>query len=183
MSTAGATIDNGLAQEKLYAAVRSFSKPGKEESPTDQPSMTEETMSSLTWEEFGGKDGIKNYELKRNDAVYLSTISSALAEDEVEAASNRKRLKFREKAAAAVKDKLLELAMDIYSHNYFVAELAKMGAGILSFQLSLLGVQPGEISAIMQRAKREKMIAVQAGIKQVASEKVLFSIVTGAKIA
>ena len=184
MSSPGASIDTGFAQEKMYAMARQAMRPTVGEKEQDQPAESvSEQMTSLSWEAVEGKDGAKSFDLRGSDAVYLSTISAALAEDEVQSLSGKKQLKFKEKAIRSLEDKMLKMGMECFSHNFFVAELSKMGVGIMRFQLNLLGVEPNEINALMARAKREKIAAVNIGVQQLASEKVLFGIVTGAKIA
>lgn len=183
MSSPGATIDTGFSQEKLYAAARQVMRPAGNAPEQDEAvKQTTQQMSSLVWETSEGKDGGKSFDLRTNDAVYLSVISSALAQDEVESLSGRKQLNFAEKVIKALKEKMIGLAMETYSHNFFMAELSKMGVGVVSYQLSLLGVGPSQISEILGQAKREKIAAIRTGLQQVASEKVLFGVVTGARI-
>jgi|GEM_PF-6165526 len=180
-------INTGFAQEKLYAMAHKAQQQQANQEVAPKEQQVEQTkneqLTSLVWETVDGKDGAKSFDLRGKDVVYLTSISSALAEDEVDAVSNRKKLKFRDRAEKILKDKMVKLAMDCFSHNFFVAELSKMGVGIISGQLSMLGVSPAEIKELMSQAKREKMAAVNTGLKQVASEKVLFGLVTGARIA
>ncbi len=183
MSFPGASVDTGFSQEKLYAAARQAMRPdGKSPEQDEALKQTTQQMSSLVWETIESKDGSKSFDLRASDAVYLSVISSALAEDEVESLSGRKKLNFNEKVIKALKEKMIGLAMETFSHNFFVAELSKMGVGAVGFQLSLLGVEPSQISEILGQAKREKVAAIRTGLQQVASEKVLFGVVTGARI-
>lgn len=177
-------IDAGIAKEQTYAVARQALRPNAEDQqPDSRTKQTSEQMSSLSWEVFTDqKTQVKSTDLKRGDSVYLSVISSAMAEDEVDSVSNRKRIKFRDRAIKQLQNKLAKLVGDTYSHNFFVAELSKMGVGILSSQLSLFGVDPSRISGIIAGAKREKITAVRSSIQQLASEKVLFSIVTGMRM-
>lgn len=183
MSYPGASVDTGFSQEKLYATARQAMRPQADVPQKDEAvKQTTEQLSSLIWETIEGKDGSKSFDLRTNDAVYLSVLSSALAEDEVESLSGKKKLNLNEKVIKALKEKMIGLAMETFSHNFFVAELSKMGVGAVGFQLTLFGVEPSQISEILGQAKREKISAIRTGLQQVASEKVLFGVVTGARV-
>ncbi|OGC06486.1 hypothetical protein A2230_05120 [candidate division WOR-1 bacterium RIFOXYA2_FULL_36_21] len=180
MTTDAASITSTLAQEKMYASQKALQQKQKEEEKTQ--SETSEHMSSVVWEASDNKDGTKTYKIGFQDVVYMSAISSSMAEDEIESLSRNKSLKFRERTIEVLKNKFIKLAMDSYSHNFFVSQLSKMGIGIVSFQMGLLGVSGIEIQGLLSDARRKKIEVIKTSLQQVASEKVLFGIVTGAKV-
>jgi len=139
-------------------------------------------MSQLSWQEVKNEDGRPEFELQTQDVVYLSSISPALSKEQVRSPDAPRPANFREKVIGALKDRLAQRYGDVFSHNYFVAELAKLEVGIIRFQLGLLGVSPEKINGILAEAKQERIAAVDTGIQQLASERVLFAIVTGARV-
>lgn len=182
MSTSASSIDTGFAQEKLYAVGKKPPRISPEDNSNRPAGRVAEQMSTLGWQEVKSKDGESDFELQTADVVYLSSISPALNEERVESPDAPRPVNFRERVIAHLRDKLSKLYGDTFSHNFFVAELAKMSVGILSFQLSMLGVSPEEISSLLAEAKQQKIAAVHTGIQQLASERVLFGIVTGARV-
>ncbi|MFH1387323.1 MAG: hypothetical protein ABIH50_06645 [bacterium] len=176
MNNTGASMDMGFAQEKLYAAAKQTFR-----NTANDPDM--ENSSDVSWQAVDGKDGKIDYGIRCDDAVYMSMIAGTMTEDQVESLDGKKNLKFREKATKALEEKMLKLGMDVYSHNYFMAELAKMGVGIIGFQLSVLGVDPARIKDLLAEAKKKKIEMIDLGVKQLVSEKMLFGIVTGARMS
>src|SRR3989339_1139016 len=171
------TIAANLSQDKMFSAQKAAYQKLKEEVPKEKQNEGTQQMSSLVWETVEGKDGSKTYKVGMQDTVYLAAASSALVEDEVESLSKNNNLRFSDKTLQVLKNKMVKLAMDTFSHNFFVAELSKMGVGVITFQMGLLGISPAEIEKLMSKAREEKNIAVKNGLAQVASEKALFGIV------
>jgi hypothetical protein len=180
MST-GPSIDTSFALEKFYPAGKNPSPNALAEHPQAAGEIAEQ-MSQLSWQKVKNEDGRPEFELHTQDVVYLSSISPPLSKEEVRSPDAPRPANFWEKIIRDLKDRLAQRYGDVFSHNYFVAELAKLEVGIIRFQLALLGVSSEEINRILAEAKQEKSAAVDTGIRQLASEKVLFAIVTGARV-
>lgn len=175
-------ISSDIAKEKLHAVGRKQLQPDAEQ-VVKQGRQQASATTGLVWQEVKGKDGKTITELSQPDIVYLSSINSALREERVEAPTQPPRsTDFRSRIIGVLKEKLAKLIGDSYSHNFFIAELAKLGAGAVVSLLARLGVDSDEISAIIQEAKQQKIGAVDAGLRQLVSEKVLFAVITGARI-
>lgn len=187
MSHNQANIGSGMSQERLYAAAQKAKLNAAHDPAKNDGSgkIVAQNTTGLKWQAVSGKKGKKDLSLARRDAVYLSTISPALSKDKVEApltASASRPVNFKQKAIKALSDKLGKEVQNSYSHNFFVAELGKLTLGICRAALSRFGLSPDDIQEIMASARAEKRGAIDTGIKEIASEKILFSIVTGAKV-
>lgn len=188
-----ATIHSGLADKALHAASKLPRRRDhvdfKKDLTPKEPKPVTETTAGLAWTKLDkpGKPGENNdlgIAVKgAEDLSFISVAASALNRQTVESARPTDLQKDKLTARIGkLKEKIVKHAVDSFSDKLFTSLLAGVFIGVTNMLLSKYGVSSDEICVLLKEGKEQAKGNVDGGMQQVASEKVLYSVVTGARI-